>query len=55
MFFKILISVIYNLLFYFNILILFVFYTIFRLAEFFSDPFDFSLKKRDKEVVPWGH
>ena len=34
---------------------LFVFYAIFRLADFSSDPFDFRLQKRDNEVVPWGH
>ena len=35
-------------------IILFVSYTIFSLAEFLSDPFDFSLQKRDKEVVLSG-
>ena len=31
-----------------NILILFVFYAIFRLADFLSDPFDFRHQKRDR-------
>ena len=35
-----------------NILILFDFYAIFRLADFSFDPFDFRLQKRDNKVVP---
>ena len=35
-----------------NILILFVFYAIFHLADFLSDPFEFRLQKQDKAVVP---
>ena len=35
-------------LFVANILILFVFYAIFRLTDFSSDPFDFRLQKRDR-------
>ena len=44
-------------LFVANILILFVFYAIFCLADFSSEPFDFRLQKRDRgspEVTkPW--
>ena len=35
-----------------NLLILFLFYAIFRLADFSSDPFGFRLQKRDKEEAP---
>ena len=44
-------------LFVANILILFYFYAIFRLADFSSDPFDFRLLKRDRGspdvTKPW--
>ena len=42
-------------LFLANILVLFLFYEIFRLANFSSDPFDFHLQKRVKEVAPSLH
>ena len=38
-----------------NILILFVFYAIIRSSNFSSDPFDFRLQKRDKDVAPGLH
>ena len=33
---------------------MFVFYGIFRLADFSYYPVDFCLQKRDKETAPWG-
>ena len=30
-------------------------YAIFRLTDFSSDPFDFRLQKRDKDVAPGFH
>ena len=37
------------------ILVLSVFYVIFRLTDFLSEPLTFRPQKRDKQVAPGGH